>query len=737
MNLFELFVKIGANTKEAEEGMEKTGGLVSKLGEKMKTGLATAAKVGLAAVTAAAAGVTALTKASLDGYANYEQLVGGVKTLFGTEAESVEEYAASVGKTVDEVSEEYNNLLTAQSNVFSKAADAYKNAGLSANEYMETVTSFAAALVSSVGGDTVAAAEKADMAITDMSDNANKMGSSMESIQNAYNGFAKQNYTMLDNLKLGYGGTKEEMQRLLNTANELNAQQGITTNYQISSYADIVDAIHVVQTEMGITGTTAKEAATTIQGSLGSAKAAWENLVTGIADQDADLTTLIGNFVGSAATAAENIIPRVTQILSGAGEAIAQIAPVLAEQIPQMLSDTLPALLEAAISLASNAADGVIAALPEVLNIALEALPQLIDAASKILSNLVSALIEAAPMLLDAGVQLIGQLAEGFVSNFPQLIQSGTETIASFAQGIAEAIPELIASATDIIIQIVDTLTNPESIGNLVDAALDIIMALADGLLDAIPKLIEAVPKIIENLVTAVVNNLPKIVESGLKIMMSLTNSLIQNIPKIVEAIPKIIVGIVNAIIDNLPQIIASGFEVITALITGLITSIPDIILAIPQIIKSIVETFKEYDWGEIGKNIIDGIKNGFLNMWETLKETVNNMVSGLVSGVKNLLGIASPSKVFAGIGGYMAQGLGEGFEDGFGPVQKKINDALDFSDANARISIASSADSGSGMRAVGRGVNVTQNIYAQEMTPSQVLQESIYLQKRAVMLGV
>ena len=737
MNLFELFVKIGANTKEAEEGMEKTGGLVSKLGEKIKTGLATAAKVGLAAVTAAAAGVAALTKASIDGYANYEQLVGGVKTLFGTEAESIEEYAASVGKTVDEVSEEYNNLLTAQSNVFSKAADAYKNAGLSANEYMETVTSFAAALVSSVGGDTVAAAEKADMAITDMSDNANKMGSSMESIQNAYNGFAKQNYTMLDNLKLGYGGTKEEMQRLLNTANELNAQQGITTNYQISSYADIVDAIHVVQTEMGITGTTAKEAATTIQGSLGSAKAAWENLVTGIADQDADLTTLIGNFVGSAATAAENIIPRVTQILSGAGEAIAQIAPVLAEQIPQMLSDALPALLEAAISLASSTMDGLIDALPEILNTAMEALPQLIDAASKILSNLVSALIEAAPMLLDAGLQLIGQLAEGFVSNFPQIIQTGTETIASFAQGISEALPELIASATDIIIQLVDTLTNPESIGNLVDAALDIIMALVDGLLDAIPKLIEAVPKIIENLVTAVVNNLPKIVESGLKIMMSLTNSLIQNIPKVVEAIPKIIVGIVNAIIDNLPQIIASGFEVITALITGLITSIPDIILAIPQIIKSIVETFKEYDWGEIGKNIIDGIKNGFLNMWGTLKETVSNMVSGLVSGVKDLLGIASPSKVFAGIGGYMAQGLGEGFEDGFGPVQKKINDALDFSDANTKISIASSADSGSGMRTAGRGVNVTQNIYAQKMSPAQVLQESLYLQRRAVMLGV
>ena len=676
MNLFELFVKIGADTSEFERASDDVGKKTTTLGEKIQKGLSTAAKVGMAAVSAAAAGVTALTKSSLDGYANYEQLVGGVKTLFGTEAESIEEYAASVGKTVDEVSEEYNNLLTAQSNVFSKAADAYKNAGLSANEYMETVTSFAAALVSSMGGDTEAAAERADLAITDMADNANKMGSSMESIQNAYQGFAKQNYTMLDNLKLGYGGTAKEMYRLMETAAELDENFAKTAVFSLgekgqleAGYADIVQAIHIVQTEMGITGTTAKEAATTIQGSVASAKSAWANLVTGIADENADLSGLIGNFVESVATAASNIVPRVTQILSGIGEAITQIAPVISEQLPQMLSDALPPLLDAAISLVAGAANGVIAVLPDILNTALDALPQLIDAAGSIISNLVLALIDATPMLIDAG--------------------------------------------------------------------LDLMEKLADSLVDGIPKIIDAVPKIIAKLVITFGTKMPDIVATGLKIVISLATGLVNAIPQIVATIPKLIANIVLGIIDNLPQIILAGPKVIAALIEGLIGAIPDLVLNTPKLIKSIVDVFVEYDWGSIGKNIVDGIKNGFVNMWNSFKESISNMVNGLVSGVKNLLGIHSPSRVFAGIGENMALGLGEGFDDEFSSVRKRIESGLDFSGRSPGISITAKAyQAGSGGAAL-RGVNVTQNIYAQKMSPSQTLQEAIYLQKRAVMLGV
>ncbi len=261
-------------------------------------GLKTAFVSVTAAVTATSAAVGVFAKQALNAYGDYEQLTGGVETLFKDSADIVMNYA--------------NN--------------AYKTVGLSANEYMETVTGFSASLLQSLGGDTEKAAHVADQAITDMADNANKMGTAMESIQYAYQGFAKQNYMMLDNLKLGYGGTKEEMQRLLADAEKLSGQK-----FDLSSYADIVEAIHVVQTEMGITGTTAKEAASTIQGSVAAAQSAWANLVTGIADENADLDALIDNFINSAATAADNIIPRITQILTGMGQAIQQMSPILSE----------------------------------------------------------------------------------------------------------------------------------------------------------------------------------------------------------------------------------------------------------------------------------------------------------------------------------------------------------------------------------------------------------------------
>ena len=285
-------VKIGT---ELDNSGFKAG--LSKLG-----GIAKGALKGIAVgASAAGAAVGVLAKQSLEAYASYEQLTGGVETLFKDSADIVMGYAEN----------------------------AYKTAGLSANQYMDTVTSFSASLLQSLDGDTAAAAEKANLAITDMSDNANKMGTTMESIQYAYQGFAKQNYTMLDNLKLGYGGTKEEMQRLLADAEAIS---GI--HYDISSYADVVDAIHVIQTEMGITGTTAKEASTTIEGSLNAAKAAWENLLTGMGDSNANFDALVENFVSAVSTAAENILPRLIEILSGVGNLIVELAPIISEAFP-------------------------------------------------------------------------------------------------------------------------------------------------------------------------------------------------------------------------------------------------------------------------------------------------------------------------------------------------------------------------------------------------------------------
>jgi phage-related protein len=613
MNLFELFVKIGADTTEANKGIDEVGQKTSGLGEKLKSGLATAGKVAVAGVAAGATAIGALGTKAVAAYADYEQLVGGVETLFKDSQDQVMDYA--------------NN--------------AYKAAGLSANEYMETVTSFSASLLQSLDGDTSAAADKANLAITDMSDNANKMGTDMTSIQNAYQGFAKSNYTMLDNLKLGYGGTQAEMKRLLADAEKIS---GI--KYDISSYADIVDAIHVVQTEMGITGTTAEEAASTIQGSFGMMKSAWQNLVTGMADPDQDLGVLVGNFTDSVVIAGNNLIPRIQDLLPRIVEATTSLIGTVSEQLPAILGTVLPSLVEGA----TNLATGLMAALPSVLSV-------LADVAPTVINTFVPALIEL----------------------LPQITQTGIDVIVSLAQGIADALPQLIPAATDAIIKIVEVLTSPDNLGNLIDAALAIILALVDGLVDATPKLIAAVPDVIANLVTAIIANMPKILEAGVEITMALADGLIKALPELIAAIPNLILGIVQGIIDNLPEIIMAGPKIIAALATGLIEAIPDIVMVIPQLIRSIVDTFLSFDWGSIGKNIVDGIKNGFVNMWNSFKQTVENVFTGLVDGVKSFLGIASPSKVFAGIGGYMAEGLGQGFDKEFSNVKRGIQSKLDF----------------------------------------------------------
>lgn len=353
MEIFKLFGSIFVNTDAAERSISKTGkdaeGLTSIFG---KVG-AVASKLGKVIVAGAAAGATAvaaLAKSALEGYADYEQLVGGVETLFGTGGKSLEEYAASVGKTTDEVKEEYDSMMKAQETVLENADKAYKTAGMSANEYMETVTSFSASLIQSLDGDTAAAAEKANQAIIDMSDNANKMGSDIESIQNAYQGFAKQNYTMLDNLKLGYGGTKEEMQRLLEDAQAISGIE-----YDISSYADVTDAIHVIQEEMGIAGTTAKEASSTISGSISSMKSAWSNLVAGLGGENANISSLMKQFVDSVITVASNVVPRMKIILVNIWNMIIHSLPTIINEIAATLKDLIPNLVDSVSASFSSA----------------------------------------------------------------------------------------------------------------------------------------------------------------------------------------------------------------------------------------------------------------------------------------------------------------------------------------------------------------------------------------------
>ncbi len=613
MNLFELFVKIGADTTEANKGIDEVGQKTSGLGEKLKSGLATAGKVAVAGVAAGAIAIGALGTKAVAAYADYEQLVGGVETLFKDSQDQVMDYA--------------NN--------------AYKTAGLSANEYMETVTSFSASLLQSLDGDTSAAADKANLAITDMSDNANKMGTDMTSIQNAYQGFAKANYTMLDNLKLGYGGTQAEMERLLADAEKIS---GI--KYDISSYADIVDAIHVVQTEMGITGTTAEEAASTIQGSFGMMKSAWQNLVTGMADPSQDLGVLVGNFTESVVTFGNNVIPRIQELLPRIVEATTSLIGTVSEQLPAILQTILPSLVEGATSLVT----GLMNALPAVLTV-------IADVAPTVINTLVPALIAL----------------------LPQIVQTGIDVIVSLAQGIADALPELIPAAAEAIAEIARILTDPDNLSAVIDAALEIILALVDGFMDAIPTLIEVIPDIIANLVTAIIVNAPKLIEASIALILSLADGLIKALPELVAAIPNLIIALVEGILDHLDEIILAGVKVTGALIKGLIKAIPDIIMAIPRVISSIVDTFLDFDWLGLGKNIVEGIIDGFVEMWNDFKNTVHDAVTGVVDEVKDILGIASPSKVFAGIGGYMAEGLGQGFDKEFSSVKRGIQSQLDF----------------------------------------------------------
>jgi phage-related protein len=418
LDVFDLVAKIRLDSSEYESGVGKAKGTMSTLASGVGKGLATVAKVGAAAVSAGVAGVTALTKMGVEGYAQYEQLVGGVETLFKESGNAVKAYAEN----------------------------AYKTSGMSANQYMETVTSFSASLIQSLDGDTAKAAEKADLAITDMSDNANKMGSDLSTLQTAYAGFAKGQFTLLDNLKLGYGGTQEEMKRLLKDAQAISG-----VKYDISSYADIVDAIHVIQTEMDITGTTAREASTTIEGSLSMMKASWENLVVGMADSDANMDVLINNFVESTATAAQNILPRIEQTLVGIGALIEKLAPVIAEALPRLIEAVLPSLLAAGTSLVTALANGAIEAAPAVWQAVLDAISTILvdglgvsaDTAAKVVEGLQSA-VTAVGAAIEYAKENITDIV-GWLGSFASVV--GTVTAAIGLYNAVQAVKQAMDAA--------------------------------------------------------------------------------------------------------------------------------------------------------------------------------------------------------------------------------------------------------------------------------------------------
>ena len=565
-------------------GSSGISGALGKIGS-VAGGIAKGVAVGIGVASTAVIG---LGKQAVDAYGNYEQLVGGVETLFKENA----------------------------STVIKNASNAYKTAGMSANAYMETVTSFSASLLQSVGGDTVKASEMADMAITDMADNANKMGTSMEMIQNAYQGFAKQNYTMLDNLKLGYGGTKSEMERLLADAQAISGIQ-----YDISSYADVVDAIHVIQTEMGITGTTAKEASSTIQGSIASMGSAWQNLVTGLADPTQNLDQLINNFVDSVITVGDNLIPRISMILESITKLISSLAPKLVAQIPNIVSQLLPSVVEGAVSIIN----AIVQTLPQLIDIIVGMLPQFLTA----IYQINNAITQALPSLMQT---LVSQLP----TLIPIIIDGSVGMVVTLANSFGDIIQPIIDNLPEIIISIVNALMNNLPI--LINGCINLIISLVKALPQIIMALIQAIPTIITSIVEGLLNALPMLIDGCISLVIALVEALPQITMALIQAIPQIIVSIVEALFNAMPillegvgQIFGGAWNVIVKVFSVSIDFFRNLFSGVVNVIKSVFSSVIT-----VASNIWDRIKAVFAGV----ASFFSGIFSNAVNSIKSVFGV-------------------------------------------------------------------------------------------------
>ncbi|AVR56282.1 tape measure protein [Microbacterium phage Etna] len=626
---------------------DEAGKADSKLGGLVSGGLkgAGVALVGFATAAVAAGG--ALTAGVVNQYAQYEQNIGGIETMFKDSAGKMQQYAA----------------------------DAYKTAGLSANEYMSQVTSFSASLLQGLGGDTAKAADVADMAMVDMSDNANKFGSNITDIQNAYQGFAKQNFTMLDNLKLGYGGTREEMARLVNDSGVMgDSFQATASNLDEVSFDKIIEAIHTVQTEMGIAGTTAKEATETISGSVGMLKGAFDNLLIGLGSADADVAKLAGDVI----TSLELVINNVTPVIENIGANIATLGPKLGEMmgsLVQAVASAIPALLNAGVALVGGLLTGIT-----------QALPSLITALVPGLIQLVQTLVELGPQLITAGVQAIVALASGIaqalptlipllingvlsmigalVNALPMLLEAGLQIITGLMQGIMTALPQLIAYLPTIINAIVQFIIT--GVPMLLDAAVQLFNGIIQAMPTIITQVVAVLPTLIDAIINAVLGAIPLLIDAGIKLITSLVQNLPAIITAIVGAIPKIITSLISAILNNIPMLINAGIKLITSLITALPQIIGTIVGAIPQIIGGIVGAILGAvpQLARVGLQLIQGLWRGISDAAGWLMGKIGGFVNNVMGGIKSFFGIKSPSRRMAKeVGVQLPPGIGMGVE--------------------------------------------------------------------------
>lgn len=622
-----------------KSGADTAWNAISSMSGKAVGALKGVATVGLAGVGTAVAALAGVGKSALDAYATYEQAVGGVDTLFKNASGTVQKYAA----------------------------EAYRTAGVSANEYMTQVTSFSASLISSLGGDTAKAAELGNTAMIDMSDNANKMGTDIETIQQTYQSLARGNYAMLDNLKLGYGGTKSEMERLIQDANKVKQANGEMGDLSIDKFSDVVQAIHIMQQQMGITGTTSDEAAKTIEGSVGMMKAAWQNWLAELGKDNADINGLTKQLVDSVGTVIQNVGPRIAQIITGITAALPQLFSSLGSTLPALVMQILPPVLGA-------------------------------------LGQLGTMLLTSATTWITTSLpQLLAQFQSWVTSSLPSFLQTGLTMVTNLLQGIVQALPQIASTAVTVL------------------------TTLLDGLSAQLPQLIPIGINAVLNLVQGILNNLPQIIDSGLKLILGLAQGLINAMPDLVGKVPILIGQLVGGIINRLPQILQAGVQLLGALANGFISSVPRLIGSIPGMVGQIMRGFTSVNWGSVGLNIITGIATGIAGAAGRLVTAAVNAATNALNWVKRKLGIHSPSRVFRDqVGEMIGEGMAVGIDESASKVRKaagRLTGILPSQDASYSVGVAN-ASRGVNAAAYGNGgsvTNITQTFNYPAIAPTSI----------------
>ncbi len=620
MNLLDLAVKITCDDQASSE--------VGKIGDGIKNKLGTVAKVGGAAVAALGTATIAVGKTALDAYSNYEQLVGGIDTLFKSSSAKMQQYAAN----------------------------AYQTAGVSANRYMEISTSFAAALISSLGGNTEAAADMANTAITDMSDNANKMGTSLETVQEAYMSLSRGNYEMLDSLKLGYGGTKSELERLLSDAEKFSAAQGKVRDFSVDSYSDIVEAIHIVQDEMGITGTTADEAASTISGSANMAKAAWENWLTGLGDENADMEVLTDQLVASAATAGEKIIQRAGQIMVTLGQTVADYAPGVGLYLRNALINVLPEAVQGPMRDAFLGVDKVVGKLTGVFN---DNLKPAADAADSVFSAIGSGVKTFGDNVNDLVLPAIDTLSPAF-NDFFSAIQTAQPLLEFIADiigvGLAAAISvaiKLFAAITEVVAFVITGFAQLyEDISGFVTGVVQFFTVDLPNAINALVQWFASLPGNIAAFLSTVIANVATWVANMVSNAARAGSQFVSNIVNFLASLPGRVLAFLNSVIANVLNFVSQMGRHAANAARQFANSLINGLASIPGRVAS------------IGSNIIQGMVNGVTGAAGKLIDAVKGAVDDAIQGAKNLLGIKSPSRVFRKIGQYTMQGAALGVDD-------------------------------------------------------------------------